>query len=221
MDIVTRPYFWIESGDLKSESGSAVVDYITCAKNVDSIDSWALKDDIELKKIDDLVNACQKFCNNLKELNTPYVRQAYQVALRRCVYVFLPGRRIECFGENKDVFYFVFNKTDKLTYTSNIRDVLNTDFKNIYVENPNYIFDGKPYMPHNESAVKPETPLYVKKYDAENVWVAPIKDHQFVVNKNLHELHPRVTGECPARLLNLLKRRTEDIRLIKKPSIVR
>jgi len=222
MDIVTRPCLCISATDVHQTSDKAVRDFITYAKNVNDHDSRKLKDDTELKSTDQLISSIQTFCNNVKDTDTPYIRQSYKIHLQREVIVYLPGSRIKDYSTQGANFYFIFNNNNYLTYLSNIRDIYKTNFKNVYIDvNTNRYF-GPEYVASTElKKFDPNTPLYVNNYDNENAWVDIVKENWVIVDSALKELYPQSNGKYPEKLMDLLDRKTEGIRLVKQPTIVR
>ena len=217
MDIITRPYFWLEAIGLHKKSTGATREFISCAKNVSDVDNWDICRDAELKTNDELINLVKNFCSKINDEDTPYIRQSYKIQIKRCVRVFLSGCRTDCYGQGNDDFCFVLNKTNVLTYLSNIRDVLDKDFKEVYIDVGTNPYLGAKYVNSEDlKQNKYSTPLFVDKYDDERAWVRYVTDSCIIVNPDLLELHPLLTGNHPAKLLELLERKEEKINQLKQ-----
>jgi hypothetical protein len=155
----------------------------------------------------------------------------FNVRLYRNILVYLAGKSgdfnifkstvdIDYINGGKDnTFNFIYNKTDDLIYTSNIRKVLNHNFKHINLRKPGLFYPSVLY--DHESQIDPKTPLFVYNYNDDAVFVEEIRDDAIVVNRQLFQMHPNATGQYPEKLLELLEHKKEIIDSIEQLNIVR
>ena len=99
---------------------------------------------------------------------------------------------------NGDNFEFILATNDKLIYPRDIKDALQVPF----------YFDGVT----SDKELKPDTPVYIEKYDKHNAVVRPLTMQDRVVDKNLNQIWPIATGQIPVGLKKLLEQTTEKVR---------
>ena len=165
------------------------------------------------KTIEELIKSVSRCCK-LGELPT------YNIRMSRNVLCFLSGeggifdvlKSAICidYTDKDNVFDFIYCTTDTLIYKSNIREVLKSDFKRINLRIPN-VFYRDSILYDQESKIDPNIPLFVRRYDDDEVIVEKIRENKIVVNRDLLQLQPQATGQCPDKLLELLKRTREEI----------
>lgn len=175
----------------------------------------------------ELITLTQDFCRILHDISDdytayPYDRPTYKITMRRnaMVHIFdndLGGVNISntlnLRATNNGIFHFVYNRANKMIYTTNIRKILGYDFK--YIHLIDGVFDSKQYdytRYDHESEINPGIPLYVYKYDDREVYVKKIPSGTIVVNDKMCEIHPDVTGHIPAHMSLLFNNKTEPVK---------
>lgn len=237
MQVMPHVYYSLEATDLilptdmknREESGLALKN-IPAAVNAceNPFDPYFIMHREERQKTTrELITLTQNFCSRLHDISddyTPllYKRPTYTITMRRnaMVYIFdndLGGASVsntlKLRAVNNGIFHFVYNRANKMIYTTNIRKILGHDFK--YIHLIDGVFDSKQYdytRYNYESEINPGIPLYVCKYDNKEVYVKKIPSDTIVVNDKMCEIHPRVTGHIPAHMSLLFNNKTESVR---------
>lgn len=175
----------------------------------------------------ELITLTQDFCSRLHDMSDdytafPYDRLTYKITMRRnaMVHIFdndLGGASVsntlKLRAVNNGIFHFVYNRANKMIYTTNIRKILGHDFK--YIHLIDGVFDSEQYdytRYDYESEINPGIPLYVCKYDDKEIYVKEIPSSAIVVNDKMCEIHPQVTGHIPAHMSLLFKNKIEPVR---------
>ena len=237
MQVIPHVYYSLEATDLilptdiknREESGLALKN-ISAAVNAceNPFDPYFIMRREERQKTTrELITLTQDFCSRLHDRSDdytafPYDRLTYEMTIRRnaMVHIFdtdLGGVNISntlnLRATNNGIFHFVYNRANKMIYTTNIRKILGYDFK--YIHLIDGVFDSKQYdytRYNYESEINPGIPLYVCKYDNKEVYVKTIPNYVTVVNDKMCEIHPQVTGHIPAHMSLLFKNKIEPVR---------
>ena len=236
MQVMPHVYYSIEATDLilpsdmknRQEHGFGLK-YIPAA--VDARENpfdacFVMSEEKKQKTNRELITLTQDFCRKLHDISDdytayPYNRPTYKITMRRnaMVHIFdndLGGvnfsNTMKVRAVNNGIFSFIYNRANKMIYTTNIRKILGYDFKHIHLIDG--VFDSEQYdytRYDYESKINPSIPLYVCKYDDKEVYVKTIPNYVTVVNKKMCEIHPQVTGHIPAHMSHLFNNKTEPV----------
>ena len=233
MEVLAHVYYTLDATDLvlpsdmknREERGWALKNIPAAVDQRDNpFDAcFVMSREEKQKTTRELVTAVQNFCRNLHDMSDDYtvgqyVRPTYKIKMSRnaMVHIFdshLGGvnfsNTMKLRAVNDGIFEFIYNRANKLIYKSNIRQILGKDFKYIHSLG---LYGYTEYTQYNqESKLKPNIPLYVCKYNDEEVYVKEIAGNTIIVNDKLCEIYPKVTGHIPAHMSHLFNNKTEPV----------
>ena len=233
MDVLAHVYYTLDATDLilpsdmqnREERGLALKNIPAAVdKREDPFNSLFIMGQEEKQKTTrELITVVQNFCRNLHDMGDDYtvgqyIRPTYEIKMSRnaMVHIFdshLGGVNIsntmKLKGVNDGIFHFIYNRANKMIYTTNIRQILGQDFK--YIHSLGHYGYTKYTQYNQESKLNPNIPLYVCRYDDKEVYVQTIIDDVIVVNDKLCEIYPKVTGHIPAHMSHLFNNKTEPV----------
>lgn len=241
MKVMPHVYYTIEAKDLtlpfdmknRGERGFGLK-IIPSAKDFNDIYDcgYLTGNEKKQKTTRELIELVQVFCRTLNDLKNdytanPYHRPTYKIVMTRNAIVYmcdkeigghLPGTNvINLDATIKAKFNFIYNRSGKLIYESNIREVLGQDLQHIHVRHNSGISYG--LVEHNQEKNKygktyidPYQPLYVYDYNDKEAYVEKIPNDTIVVNDKLCQIYPEVTGHIPTYMSLLFQKKIEPLK---------
>ena len=180
----------------------------------------------KLRTTRELINLAKNFCANIHDYDTEYIRPTYEIEMKRNAYVYMHDNhlggsdidnKIKLTAANDGIFTFIYSKTNKLIYPSNICEILQQDIKHFRLENPDWSYaplKHPRFLDFNleEGINLLRNPLYVYKYDNETAFVKPILYNTIIVNDKLCEIYPKATKHIPSHMSHLFNNKTEPVK---------
>lgn len=239
MKVIPHIYYKLEATDLllpsdmksREERGLSLKNIPAAAGHDDPFD-WkcVMSNENKQKTTRELIKSVQDFCRTLHDISdeyshVPYSRPTYKIRMTRNAMVFLHDNdlggvsftnRIKLTAANNGIFDFIYSRSNKLIYESNIREILGQNIQHIHVRQTSGNWYG--YVAHNQesndrvSNIKPDTPLYVYKFNDQEAFVEEIPNGTIIVNDNICQIYPEITKHIPAYMSYLFKNKTEPVK---------